>query len=51
MTISQFITSNFTDFHLDCTRWCRFTLLSHVGKKSQCCWRGNYKRPAIISLP
>jgi len=50
MTISQFITSNFTDFHFDCTRWCRFTLLSHVGEKSQCCWRGNYKRQVIISL-
>jgi len=35
--------SNFTYFHLDCTRWYRFTLLNH-GKKSQCCWRGTYMR-------
>jgi len=44
MSIIQLIMSNFTDFHLDCTRWCRFTLVSHVGKNSQCCWRGNYSR-------
>jgi hypothetical protein len=22
-------------FHLDCTRWCTFKFLTHVGKKSQ----------------
>jgi len=44
MSVSQLIMSKFTDFHFDCTRWCRFTLLSHVGKKSQCCWREKYKK-------
>jgi len=44
MSVSWLITSNFTDFHLQCTRWRRFTLVSHVGKKNQCCWRGNHKR-------
>jgi len=39
MSIGQLIMSNFTDFHLDCIRWCRFTLLTHVCNKSQCCWR------------
>jgi len=39
---SQVITPNFSSilivfhiFFLDCTRWCRFTSLTHVGKKSQ----------------
>ena len=39
---SQVITSNFSSipnvfhiFFLDCTRWCRFSNLTHVGKKSQ----------------
>jgi len=50
MTVCQLIMSNITDFQLDCTRWCRFTILNRVGKKSQCCWRGNYKRRVIISL-
>jgi len=30
-----------TDFHLDCTTWCRFMYITHVGKKSQCCLKGN----------
>jgi len=34
MSIIGLITYNFTEFHLDCTRWCRFTLPSHVGKKA-----------------
>jgi len=50
MSISWLITSDFTDFHLNCTRWYRSTLLNHVGRKCQCCWRGNYKRQVIISL-
>jgi len=29
MSVSRLIMSNFTDFHLDCTRWCRFTFLSY----------------------
>ena len=29
----------FTHFHVDYTRWCRFTFLTHVGKESQCCKR------------
>jgi len=41
MSISQLITSNFMDFNLECTWLCRFTLLSNVCKKCQCCWRGN----------
>jgi len=44
---SRLITPNFnTDcqspvFHLDCTVWCWFMFLTYVGKKSQCCRRGN----------
>jgi len=44
------MTSNSTDFHLDCTRWWKFTSPRHVGKKDQCCWSGNYMRHMIISL-
>jgi hypothetical protein len=29
-------------FQLDCTSWCRFIFLTHLGNKSQCCWRRNY---------
>jgi len=50
MSISQLITSNLTDFHFDCTRWCSFTLLSHVRVKSHSCWRENYKRWVITAL-
>jgi len=32
---------SFIHFYVDCTRWCRFTFLTHVGKKSQFCGRGN----------
>jgi len=28
-------------FQLDCTRWCRFMFLTHIGDKSQCGWRNN----------
>jgi hypothetical protein len=28
-------------FHLDCTRWCRFTYLTHFVNKHQCCCSGN----------
>jgi hypothetical protein len=28
-------------FHVDCSKWCRFTFLTCVGKNSQCCC-GNY---------
>jgi hypothetical protein len=39
---SQFTTANFSSilivfsliFHLDCTRWCRFTFLTHFGNKA-----------------
>jgi hypothetical protein len=37
-------------FHLDCTRCCGFTFLTHFDNKSQCCWRGNYICCVIISL-
>jgi len=39
----------FHQFHLDCTRWCRFTFLPRVIKKSRCCWRGNWMSCMIIS--
>jgi len=45
--INLLITSNFSSvlnlspiLHLDCTRWCKFTCLTHVGKKRQFCRRG-----------
>jgi len=37
-------------FHLDCTRWCRFTLLTHIGKKSQCSRRENLMSHLFVSL-
>ena len=37
-------------FHLHCSRWCRFTFLTHVVRKCQCCWRGNWMSCVIISL-
>ena len=37
-------------FHLDCTRCCRFTFLTHFGSKSQCRWTGNYICCVIILL-
>jgi len=49
MSISRLITSNFTDFDLEFIRGYRFALLSHGGKKSQCCWRGNCKRRDYIT--
>jgi hypothetical protein len=46
---SRLLTSNFLFnidclwpiFHLHCSRGCRFTLLTHFGKKSQFCLRRN----------
>jgi len=39
----QLIASNFSSvdclsliFHLDCTKWCRFTFLTHVSKRRRC---------------
>jgi len=36
-------------FYLDCTRWCAFTFLTHISKKSKCCWRENQMICVLIS--
>ena len=36
-------------FHLDCTRWCRFTFLVHFSNKSQGFWSGTNISCVIVS--